>query len=168
MKCGLLSQYALSPYELKNNHVAIVEGWTLLCAYIFGLIEPNGLPDNYWRPSYELIIRGINEQLFLLKEEVLSRNNYIEGDALGDGDVIYKAPNKTWFWGESATPLFILMCLLLSEYRDEYLSNLIIRDRLWEIMMENNIREGKGIPDPYYRPKEVIGSIFNMPEFEID
>ena len=35
----LLSQYALSPYESKNNHVAIVEGWTLLCAYIFGLIE---------------------------------------------------------------------------------------------------------------------------------
>jgi hypothetical protein len=201
----LLSQYALSPYELKNNHVAIVEGWTLLCAYVFGLVEKYGPPEKYWLPSYKLIIRGINERLFLLKEEVLSRNNYIEGGALGDGDIIYKVrmtivlgwlsafelfqkridrkyelddriygyikeyyPNKTWFWGESAIPLFILMSLFLSEYRDEGLSNSIISDLLLEIAMENNIREGKGIPDPYYSPKEVIGSIFGMPEFEIE
>jgi hypothetical protein len=202
----LLSQYALSPYEVEHNHVAIVEGWTLLCGYVFGLVEKyEKLPEKYWLPSYELIIQRINEQLFLLKEEVMSRNNYIEGDALGDGAIIYKArmtivlgwlsafelfqkridreyeldshiygcikeyyPNKTWFWGESATPLFILMSLFLSEYEDEDLSNLIISDILWEITMENNIREGKGIPDPYYGPKEVIGSIFGMSEFEID
>ncbi len=200
----LLSQYALSPYELKINHVAIVEGWTLLCAYVLGLIEIYKLPEKYWRPSYELIIQGINEQLFLLKEEVMSRNNYIEGDALRDGGIIYKArmtivmgwlsafelfqkridrkyelderiyghikeyyPNKTWFWGESATPLFILMNLFLSEYGDEDLSNSIISDLLLEITMENNIQEGKGIPDPYYGPKEVIGSIFGMSDFEI-
>lgn len=201
----LLSQYVLSPYELKNNHVAIVEGWTLLCAYVFGLVEKCGIPDRYWFPSYKLIIQRINERLFSLKEEVLSRNNYIEGDALGDGDVIYKArmtivlgwlsalelfqkridreyeldahiydyikeyyPIKTWFWGESATSLFILMSLFLSECGDEELSNSIISDLILEITMENNIREGKGIPDPYHCPKEVIGSIFDMPEFEID
>jgi hypothetical protein len=189
---------------LKNNHVAIVEGWTLLCAYVLGLIEKYKLPEKYWRPSYELIIRGINEQLFLLKEEVMSRNNYIEGDALGDGGIIYKArmtivlgwlsafelfqkridrkyelderiyghikeyyPNKTRFWGESATPLFILMSLFLLEYGDEDLSNSIISDLLLEITMENNLTEGKGIPDPYYGPKEVIGSIFGMSDFEI-
>ena len=201
----LLSQYVLSPYELKKNHVAIVEGWILFCAYVLGLVEKYKLPEKYWRPSYELIIQRINEQLSLLKEEVVCRDNYIEGYALGDGDVIYKAritivmgwlsalelfqkridrkyeldgsiydyikeyyPDKTWFWGESATPFFILMCLFLSEYGDEELSNSIINDLLLEITMENNIREGKGIPDPYYSPKEVIGSIFDMPEFEID
>ena len=201
----LLSQYVLSPYELKNNHVAIVEGWTLLCAYVFGLVEKCGIPHRYWSPSYKLIIQRINERLFSLKKEVLSRDNYIEGYPLGDGDVIYKArmtivlgwlsafelfqkridrkyeldahiydyikeyyPSKTCFWGESATPLFILMSLFLSEYGDEGLSNSIISDLLLEITTENNIREGKGIPDPYHAPKEVIGSIFGMQEFEIE
>jgi hypothetical protein len=60
------------------------------------------------------------------------------------------------------------MSLFLSEYGDEDLSNSIISDLLLEITMENNIREGKGIPDPYHGPKEVIGSIFGMSKFEID
>jgi hypothetical protein len=201
----LLSQYALSPFELKNNHVAVVEGWILLCAHVFGLVEKYKLPEKYWRPSCKLIIQRINEQLCSLKEEVAYRDNYIEGSALGDGDVIYKArmtiamgwlsalelfqkringeyelddriyshikecyPIKTWFWGESATPFFILMSLFLSEYGDKDLSNSIIRDILWEITIENGGRDGKGIPDPYYDPKEVIGSIFGTPEFEFE
>jgi len=201
----LLSQYALSPCELKNNHVAIVEGWILLCAHVFGLAEKYELPEKYWRPSCKLIIQRINEQLFLLKEEVVHRDNYIEGSALGDGDVMYKArmtivigwlsalelfqkrinreyelddciygyikeyyPIKTWFWGESATPFFILMSLFLSEYGDKDLSNSIICDILLEITIENRDRDGKGIPDPYHGPKEVIGSIFGVSKFEID
>ena len=75
---------------------------------------------------------------------------------------------KTWLWGESATPFFIMMSLLVSEYGDTSLSNKIICDLIIDITSENHFRDGKGIPDPYFSPSEIIGHLYQLPEAEID
>jgi len=75
---------------------------------------------------------------------------------------------KTWFWGESATPFFIMMSLLVFEYGDTSLSNKIICDLIIDITSENHFRDGKGIPNPYFSPKEIIGYLYQLAEAEID
>jgi hypothetical protein len=87
----LLTQYVLQPYENKENHVQIIEGWTILCSYIFNLIESYSLKEKDWLQSYEIILKKINDQLEKLKKEFISRDNYLEGIPFGDGGDLYKA-----------------------------------------------------------------------------
>lgn len=87
----LMTQYILQPYEKKENHIAIIEGWIILCSYIFNLVEKFSLKEKDWIQSNEIIINKINDQLEKLKEEFASKDNYLEGTPLGDGGKIYKA-----------------------------------------------------------------------------
>lgn len=87
----LLTQYVLQPYENKENHIAIIEGWTILCSYIFNLIGKSLLKEKDWIQSYKIILKKINDELDKLKKEFISKGNYLEGDPLGDGGIIYKA-----------------------------------------------------------------------------
>lgn len=75
---------------------------------------------------------------------------------------------NTWFWGESSTPLFIMMSLLTHEHGDEILSNNIILDLIIKITSENNIEDGEGIPDPYISPNEIISYLYKLRDAEID
>ena len=199
----LLTQYVLQPYESIENHIPIIEGWTILCSYILSLVEKYGLEEDYWRQSYEVIMQKINSQIELLKDEFFSRDDFIEG--YWDGGLIYKSritmilgwfsafemytkqtdsnykldhrvyesikqyyKGKTWFWGESATPFFIMMSLLAFECGDTSLSNTIICDLIIDITSENHFRDGRGIPDPYFSPNEIISHLYQLPEAKID
>jgi len=75
---------------------------------------------------------------------------------------------NTWFWGESATPLFLTVSLLALESKDSFLSNQIIYDLIIQITSENNIRDGEGIPDPYVSVSKIISHIYQLPDAEID
>ena len=199
----LLTQYVLQPHESIENHIPIIEGWTILCSYILSLVEKYGLAESYWRQSYDLIIQKINAQIELLNDEFFSRDDLTEGH--WDGGFIYKSritmilgwlsafelykkqtvsnyeidqrvydsikqyyKGKTWFWGESATPLFVMMSLLAFECGDTSLSNMIICDLIIEITSENNFRGGRGIPDPYFSPNEIISHLYQLPKAEMD
>ena len=201
--CVLLTQYLLQPYESKENHIPIIEGWTILSSYILSLVEKYRLKEEYWRQSYDIILGKINSEMELLRDEFFSRDKYIEG--YWDGGLIYKSRvtmvlgwlsafemyktqtdsdykidyrvyesierlynKKTWFWGESATPFFIMMSLLALECGDTLLSNKIICDLIIEITSENRFRDGKGIPDPHFSPNEIISHLYQLPEVEID
>ena len=85
----LLTQYVLQPYQSVDNYISILEGWTMLCAYILALVEKTGLKEKYWRKSFDLILEKVNSQLEPLKEEFFSRTDFTEGS--WDGGLIYKS-----------------------------------------------------------------------------
>lgn len=106
-----------------------------------------------WLSAYELF-RKKTEDAYLIDRSIYE---YIKK--------LY--PDKVWYWGESATPFFILMSLLSLEFNDKELSNKIITDIISEITFGNDYK-GKGIPDPYITSNEIIASMHNISEVEID
>lgn len=200
----LLTHYILRPFEKKENHIAIIEGWTILSSYIFNIIEKSQLEEKSWIQSYEIILQNINNQLEKLKGEFVSNENYLEGIPFGDGGKIYKSrttivlgwlsayelfrreyeknyevdefiyesiknlyPDQIWYWGESSTPLFLMMSLLALECNDKILSNKIITDIILEIEFENDC-QGKGVPSPYTTSSEIIASSYGISDAKID
>jgi len=85
----LLTKYVMQKYENVENHISIIEGWTLFGSYILAMVEKFSLEDEYWLQSFDLITRLITAQFDLLKEDFFSRKNYLEGS--WDGGLIYKS-----------------------------------------------------------------------------
>jgi hypothetical protein len=88
---AVTTQCIIAPFEREQNHVAILESWTMFCAYVLALVEKERVAERFWRPTYDIITQRIHEQLEDLKNEFLTRKNYIEQPALGDGGIVYKA-----------------------------------------------------------------------------
>lgn len=195
----LLTQYILRPFEIAENHISIIEGWTLFCSYVLAIVEKYNLDAEYWEQSYNLVMHKINSQFDLLKDEFFSREIFLEGT--WDGGFIYKSrlvmvlgwlsafelymkkknvsyildkrvfdsidrfnKENLWFWGESATPFFVAMSLFVREYGNLSFSNTIISNLIAYIAEENRLRGGKGVPDPYYSPEEIISSLNQVGE----
>ena len=66
-----------------------------------------------WLAAYELYNDKIKKSI--IDQQVYDAIKKIYGE-------------KTWFWGESATPLFLLMSKLAQKMGDDVLSNKIICD----------------------------------------
>lgn len=60
------------------------------------------------------------------------------------------------YWGESATPYFIVMSMFLDKFGDSDFSNSVLRDTLNELVLNNNKKDCIGVPDPYWAPEMVI------------
>lgn len=199
----LLNQYVMDPYESQQNHMAIIEGWTILCSSVLGVVERYQLEERNWAQSLKIVLDKINYQLSALKEEFFSRTDYLEGT--WDGALFYKSRltivmgwlaafelymkstdanytidhrvydsikkfygSDTWFWGESATPLFIMMSKLAIASGDTFLSNKIICDLIIDIVFKNGFREESALPAPYYSVKQAINHFYGSPDEKID
>ena len=199
----LLNQYVMEPYESQKNHIALIEGWVILSSLVFCVVEKYRLEEHNWAQSLEIVLDKINYQLSALKEEFLSRTNFLEGT--WDGALFYKSRltiiigwlaafelymkstnanytidrrvydslkkfygSDTWFWGESATPLFIMMSKLAIASGDTFLSNKIICDLIIDIVFKNGFREESALPAPYYSVKQVINHFYRSPDEKID
>ena len=88
---AVIAQCLIAPFEREQNHVGILECWVLFCAYVLALADRSTLPNEFWRPTFDLVIQRICEQLDDLRTEFLTKKNYIEQPALGDGGVVYQA-----------------------------------------------------------------------------
>lgn len=198
----VLTQYALTPYESQENHISIIEGWIILCAYILSIVEKYELEQKKWLQSFKLVLEKINYQLGALKKEFFKRTDYTE---VWDCELFYKArittvlgwlsafelyqkkdnpsyeldtrvcdsikemyDKDTWFWGESATPMFIMMSKLLYAIDEKELSNKIITDLLIEITTSNNFRVKEGLPDQYYLSDQVINHFYGPHDSKLD
>lgn len=199
----LLTQYVLQPYQSVDNHISLIEGWTMLSSYILALVEKEGLKEKYWRKTFDLILEKITSQLELLKDEFFLRTDFTEG--FWDGGLIYKSritivlgwisvyelyrkqidanyiidkrvydyirenyEGLTWFWGESATPFFIMMSFLVNEFDDKLLSNRIIWRLIIDIIFDNEFKEGTGKPNPYFSAKDVLRDIYQTSKSKFD
>lgn len=87
----ILTAYSLNPYQLKNNCYALFEGWTCLAGSIVRYADKSGLEKEDWMDSYSLAYGEIIRNLSLLKEEMLRREDFLEGDWRGDGNLVYRA-----------------------------------------------------------------------------
>jgi hypothetical protein len=82
-------------------------------------------------------------------------------------EYIKRYKDSTWYWGESATPFFIEMSLLASQSGDPSYSTNLLVDLIAQIIVENESRDGKGVPNPYYSAEQVIGYSYKLGEKEI-
>jgi len=87
----ILAAYSLNPYQLKNNYYALFEAWTSLAGSIVRYAQKSGLEKKDWLGSYNLVFGEIIRSLSLLKEEMLQREDFLEGDWRGDGALLYRA-----------------------------------------------------------------------------
>jgi len=88
---AVITQLILTPFELENNHVSILECWTMFCAYVLAMSEQRAMPGKIWRPTYDIILQRICEKLDDLRVEFCSRSNYLEEPSIVDGGLVYKA-----------------------------------------------------------------------------
>jgi hypothetical protein len=181
-------------FEKCQNHISVIEGWTLFGTYLLAVAEKYDLEPEFWETSFNLVTHKIKTQFISLKDEFFTRKHFIE--STWDGDLFYKSRltmvlgwlsaferyNKQkdsaysmdqrvsdyikkycadlWYWGESATPFFVEMSMLLSMINDP-LSDKILIDLLANIVVENQLKESKGLPDPYYTVEQVISEEYN-------
>lgn len=87
----IINSYLLNPYQREKNYYALFEAWTLLGGFIITYSIKAFLKENYWIESLNLIVEEITRNVSLLKEEVLKKDNFIEGNPLADGGMIYNA-----------------------------------------------------------------------------
>lgn len=86
----ILAAYSLNPYQLKNNYYALFEGWTCLAGSIVRYAHKSSLKKRDWLDSSNLAFNEIIRNLSMLKEEMLQREDFLEGDWRGDGGLIYR------------------------------------------------------------------------------
>ena len=90
-------------------------------------------------------------------------------DYVIDDRILQKIKNfrdNLWYWGESATGYFIAMSLLAEKSGDLPLSTFILVDLIAKIGVENQAKDGKGFPNPYYTAEEVIAYSYKLEERE--
>ncbi len=86
-----MTAFAMNNYQRHANHYAAFETWTLLAASIVRFANIQGLKNADWRSSFDLAMMEARRSLQLLKDEMLSRTDFLEGDWMGDGAEVYRA-----------------------------------------------------------------------------
>ena len=85
----ILISHLLKPYQEKENHFALFEAWGLLAALIVKYAESQNLKTG-WQESFALAFGEAVSNLHRLKEESLLRTDFLEGDPMGDGGLMYR------------------------------------------------------------------------------
>ena len=87
----IITTHVLGTYQIKKNYYAQFEAWTSLAACIVRYARKTNLKKEDWIDSYNLIISEIVRNLSLLKEETLTKMDFLEGNWFGDGGLVYWA-----------------------------------------------------------------------------
>lgn len=107
---ALLVAYALSSYNEKSNHVALIEGWTVYTACLIGLVEKYNLAEVYWKNSLHISLFAIEQAFTNLCDELRARTHLVEGNPLVD-QPFYRG-RVTWLIG------LVSAFALWKQYRD--------------------------------------------------
>jgi len=83
----LFTSYIISKFKKENNHISIIQTLTLLCAYIFALVEKYKLNDKYWLDSFKIIWREIMDTGELLQEEISQDGLVKLVNSIWDGEI---------------------------------------------------------------------------------
>ena len=87
----ILTSYILHPFQEKENHYALFEAWIIVSACLHRYAQIMGLEDEEYEGTYEIILSEAVYNLKQLCEEALFKEDFLEGDLMGDGDLMYKA-----------------------------------------------------------------------------
>jgi len=91
---AMLTSYALQPHEQKENHVAVIEGWTLYAAHVLALADCCGIAEKHWSSSISLAEFAIQQAMLDLVGEIRTRTDLTEGDPVTDGS--FRRARVTW------------------------------------------------------------------------
>ncbi len=81
---AVINAYALSSFDLQENHVAILEGWMVFLATILSYIERFNLSKEQWNDIVNLSIVAIEIAATKLVRELKDREYLTEGDPFTD------------------------------------------------------------------------------------
>jgi len=87
----IINSYLLDKFQEVNNYYSIFEAWVALTAYILRYSIKNSLKKNDYSETFNLAFSEIINNLLMLYDEFIDRDNFIEGDWIGDGGIVYKA-----------------------------------------------------------------------------
>lgn len=73
----LTGNYIVGQYHSAGNHVAAMEGWTIMAAMIMHAAEKDALADGAYRPSLDLVEAAFARSAAAFQEEVLASPNLI-------------------------------------------------------------------------------------------
>jgi hypothetical protein len=91
---AIFTSYVLSPFLEKENHVAVIEGWTVYLASLIALATKHDLEEKYWRESFYLSAYAVEGALLDLCNELRGRKHLVEGNALVDA--LFYHGRATW------------------------------------------------------------------------
>ena len=80
--------HLLKPFQEKENYLALFEAWGLLASAIVVFAEIHKVRSD-WQASLTLATEEAVSSLHHLKNETLDREDFLEGDLIGDGDLMY-------------------------------------------------------------------------------
>ena len=103
----VLMSHMLMPYQDEENHFALFEAWVLLAAAILKYAESENLKVS-WRESFDLALGEAIGSLLRLKQETLTRTDFLERDLMGDGGDMYRGRLTTVFGAIAALELQII------------------------------------------------------------
>lgn len=87
----IINSYLLDKFQEVNNYYSIYEAWVALAAYILRYSIKNSLEKDDYLETFNLAFSEIINNLLMLSDEFIHRENYFEGEWIGDGGHIYKA-----------------------------------------------------------------------------
>lgn len=76
----IAAQFAAAPFRRARNHIAEIDTWVLAACCILTVVKRNGLSTNRWHLPFELCCEAIESAANTLLVEVLSRDDFLEGD----------------------------------------------------------------------------------------
>ncbi|HLF77013.1 MAG TPA: hypothetical protein VJB57_05925 [Dehalococcoidia bacterium] len=82
------SEFAASAFRKSSNYVSEIETWVFASTYILQLAKRMNLPGILWHGSLDLCKAAIDVAAQDLLSEVYSRPDFIEGDAVFDGQFL--------------------------------------------------------------------------------
>jgi len=87
---AIVLSYLLTVYQRAENHYALFEAWTVLAATIRHYSLVLGLDESLWQQTFWLARDEAATALRSLAADMLGREDYLEGNPMGDGAFLYK------------------------------------------------------------------------------
>lgn len=82
---AILTSFVTSNFLKENNHLALIEAWTIYISYILALSEKWKLISKYFNDELAIALMEIYNSLLNLAHELKSRNHYLEENISVDG-----------------------------------------------------------------------------------
>ncbi|MCK4798980.1 MAG: hypothetical protein KAT05_16525 [Spirochaetes bacterium] len=166
----ILTSYLLKNYQDNNNFFAQFEAWSILYSTIISYLEEIKLSNNKIKPTLKIILEEINECLNSIFNEFMEKENLLEGNALGDGGIMYRVrttivlgvvtlycrlnhnsddPVKkkitehlkyAWYWGESSFPYWFNIIKYFEMIDEDAVSQDYIKEFIKATLQHNGSR----------------------------
>jgi hypothetical protein len=84
----MYTSYIISAFQKNGNYISEIQTLTLLCAYIFALVEKYQLEERYWESSFQIIWDELKNTYLLLQKEIINEKGFEKiYNSLWDGEI---------------------------------------------------------------------------------